>query len=209
MSILGKCLLPYGLLLFAYLLGSIPWGLILTRLFTAVDIRRQGSGNIGAANVARVAGAGPGLATLAADILKGWLPVFLVSMAVPATDEARTAWTAAAALLAFCGHLFPAYTGFRGGGKGVATAAGGFGVIAPSAVGLAAGVFLLTFGLCRRASASSLAAAAILPFAVFFTTHSTIAGLGALLTSLLIAVRHRDNIRRLRSGTEPRFRIKR
>src|SRR5512134_3109956 len=125
------------LLLFAYLLGSIPWGLVLTRLFRADDIRRQGSGNIGAANVARVAGAGLGLATLAAGILKGCIPVLLMSKTALAAEEAPMAWATAAALLAFCGHLFPVYTGFRGGGKGVATAAGGFGVIAPPAVWLA------------------------------------------------------------------------
>lgn len=199
----------YGLLLLAYLSGSIPWGLVLTHLFTTVDPRRQGSGNIGATNVARVAGAGLGVATLAGDVLKGWFPVYLVSAVLPPGDDSGLAWATAAALLAFGGHLFPVYTRFRGGGKGVATAAGGFAGIAPAAVLAAAAVFLIVLCFSRRVSASSLAGAAALPFAVYAITLSAVAGLGALSAALIIFMRHRDNIHRLLDGTEPEFRLKR
>jgi glycerol-3-phosphate acyltransferase PlsY len=210
MFVLQENFFIYGLLLFAYLSGSVPWGVVLTRISSAADPRRHGSGNVGATNVARVAGAGLGLATLAADILKGWLPVCLLSAALPAAagGDHGQAWTTAAALLAFSGHLFPVYTRFRGGGKGVATAAGGFAGIAPAAVLVAAGVFLFVFCLSRRVSASSLVAAAVLPFAVYAITLSAAAGFGALLAASMIFLRHRDNLRRLLAGTEPEFRFK-
>jgi glycerol-3-phosphate acyltransferase PlsY len=193
-----------GLPLVAYLLGSIPWGLVLTRLFGAADIRRHGSGNIGATNVARVAGPVLGLATLAADALKGWAPVVLASR-LELPPSAAAPYAAGLALLAILGHMFPAYTRGRGGGKGVATAAGGFFGLAPPAALIALGVFGLFAALTRRVSAGSLAAAAVLPIAVFGVTGSATTGAGAVIAAALIFVRHADNIRRLRAGTEPRF----
>lgn len=193
-----------GLPLAAYLLGSIPWGLVLTRLFGVADIRRHGSGNIGATNVARVAGPVLGLATLAADALKGWAPVVLAShLELP--PSAAAPYAAGLALLAILGHMFPAYTRGRGGGKGVATAAGAFFGLAPPAVLIALGVFGLFAALTRRVSAGSLAAAAVLPIAVFGVTGSAATGAGAVIAAVLIFARHADNIRRLRAGTEPPF----
>ena len=122
-----------GLPLLAYLLGSIPWGLLLTRRFTSADIRRRGSGNIGATNVARVAGPAWGLATLGGDFGKGWAPV-AVALHLGLPEPVFEPYAVAVALLAGLGHLFPVYTRLRGGGKGVATAAGGFFVLSPSAV---------------------------------------------------------------------------
>ena len=195
-----------GLPLLAYLLGSIPWGLLLTRRFTPADIRRRGSGNIGATNVARVAGPAWGLATLGGDFGKGWAPVALAFyMDLP--EAVIEPYAVSVALLAVLGHLFPVYTRLRGGGKGVATAAGGFFALSPSAVLIAAGVFLLALALTRRVSVGSLAAVAVLPLAVFGVTGSAVYGGGAAVAAALIFRRHSDNIRRLRDGTEPRFRF--
>jgi glycerol-3-phosphate acyltransferase PlsY len=189
-----------GLALAAYLLGSIPCGLLLTRLFGGGDIRRRGSGNIGATNVARVAGPMLGLATLAGDLFKGWLPVALAShLGLPPVAAA------ALALLAILGHMLPVYTCWRGGGKGVATAAGGFFGLAPAAVLIALGVFGLVMALTRRVSAGSLAAAAALPLAVLAVSGSAAYALAAVIAAVLIFVRHAENIRRLRAGTEPPF----
>ena len=108
-----------GLLVFAYLLGSVPWGLILTRFFARNDIRSKGSGNIGATNVAREAGALPGLLTLAGDVIKGALPVYLACSTIGPPGGLGDPYLAAVALAAFAGHLFPVYLKFRDGGKGV------------------------------------------------------------------------------------------
>jgi glycerol-3-phosphate acyltransferase PlsY len=192
----------YGLPVLAYLLGSIPWGVVLTRLFSGADVRRHGSGNIGATNVARVAGPGLGAATLAADALKGWLPVFLaVSLPAPGAELAG----AACALAAFFGHLFPVYTRFRGGGKGVATAAAGFGTLSPPALLACLGVFLAVFAVGRRVSAASLSAAAALPAAVFLATRSGVLTLASAVAAVFIFIRHAENLRRLRAGAEPKF----
>lgn len=199
-------LITSGLLLLAYLLGSIPWGLVLTRLFAIADIRRHGSGNIGATNVARVAGPVLGLATLVGDFVKGWAPVALASY-LDLPPAGAELYTAALALLAVLGHLFPVYTRLRGGGKGVATAAGGFAALAPLAVLIALVVFVLVLALTRRVSAGSLAAAAALPPAVLSTTGSAVFCAGAVMAATLIFIRHAGNIRRLLAGTEPPFRL--
>lgn len=200
--------LTYVLMTGAYLFGSIPWGVLLTRAFSAADPRRIGSRNIGATNVARVAGLSLGLATLAADMLKGVVPVWLAWGLAPALPRSE-AFPTVLALLAFFGHLFPIYTGFRGGGKGVATAAGGFALIAPVAVLMAGAAFVISAFLFRRVSIGSLAAALVLPFAVHATTGSWAAGAGAALASAFIFMRHSSNIRRLIAGTEPVFRLRR
>lgn len=194
--------------MFAYLLGSIPCGLVLSRASGAADPRRHGSGNIGATNVARVGGLGLGVATLAGDMLKGLVPVGAASDWA-STPFASEIYPVALALLAFFGHLFPLYTGFRGGGKGVATVAGGFVLIAPLAVLFAAAAFVIYFIIFRRVSIGSLAAALILPFAVYATIDSGAASAGAALASAFIFIRHADNIRRLAAGSEPVFSLRR
>jgi glycerol-3-phosphate acyltransferase PlsY len=199
-------LITYALPPLAYLLGSIPWGLVLTRLFASDDIRRRGSGNIGAANVARVAGPALGLATLAGDFLKGWAPAALASY-LNLTLAGSELYASALVLLAVLGHLFPIYTRLKGGGKGVATAAGGFAAAAPLAVLIALALFVLILALTRRVSAGSLAAAAALPLAVLGTTGSSVFCAGAVMAAVLIFVRHAANIRRLWTGTEPPFRF--
>ena len=105
--------------LFAYLLGSIPWGLVLTRLFTSVDIRQQGSGNIGATNVRRVAGTTLGALTLAGDVLKGAFPVWLAVTITAPNELWGEIYISLVAFAAFSGHLYPVYMKFKDGGKGL------------------------------------------------------------------------------------------
>ena len=198
--------MTYVLLAGAYFLGSIPFGLLLTRAFSADDPRRHGSGNIGATNVARVGGLGLGLATLAGDMLKGLVPVLLALALAPA-DALSGSYPVALALLAFFGHLFPLYTGFRGGGKGVATALGGFVLIAPMGVLAAVSVFVIFACLSRRVSVGSIAAALVLPFAVHLSIGVWAASAGAAVVSAFIFIRHAGNIKRLIAGTEPVFSI--
>ena len=188
---------------FAYLLGSIPWGLILTLLFTPINIRQVGSGNIGATNVGRMAGPGLGVLTLAGDILKGAFPVWLaVSMTTP-----NEVWGALyIALVAFAGctaHLSPVYLKFKNGEKGVATAAGCFGVISPVALVILILVFIMFVCWSNRVSLASLATAAVLPVAIWKATSSEVMLGCAVITTIFIYLRHMDNIKRLLANTEP------
>lgn len=189
--------------IFSYLLGSIPWGIIFTRLFTPINIREVGSGNIGATNVARMAGPGLGVLTLAGDILKGAFPVWLaVSMATP-NEVWGDLYIALVAFAAFMGHLYPVYMKFKNGGKGVATAAGCFGVISPVALIILVLVFILFVCWSNRVSLASLAAAAVLPVAIWKATGSKVMLGCAVVTTIFIYFRHVDNIKRLISGKEP------
>jgi len=198
---LGFVVLP----VVAYLLGSIPWGLILARLFTGVNLRSQGSGNIGATNVRRLAGNRLGILTLALDGAKGALPVFLALGLAPIDTTAGQVFAGLVAICAVIGHLAPVYLKFSGGGKGVATAAGCFAVLTPAALLAALLVFVLFVCMTSRASAGSLAAAATLPLWVSALAQSTALTGWAILAAALIVVRHRDNIVRLVRGTEPRI----
>jgi glycerol-3-phosphate acyltransferase PlsY len=197
-----------GLLIFAYLLGSIPWGLILTRVFAGDDIRQKGSGNIGATNVSRQAGVIPGLLTLAGDIFKGAVPVYLALLVWGPIDRSGAACVSLVLLAAFSGHLYPIYLRFRDGGKGVATAAGCFAVLSPAAVLAAGGVFLAVLVLARRVSVGSLSAAAVLPFAIWIDADSVILAASAVIVALFIFLRHWDNLKRLLAGKEPKFRLR-
>jgi len=193
----------FGLPILAYLLGSIPWGLVLTRWFTSIDIRQHGSGNIGATNVRRLAGNPLGLLTLFCDLMKGAVPVYLAGLVIGLDPILHQVFISATAMAAFGGHLFPLYLKMRGGGKGVATAFGCFIVISPAAAGLALAAFLLVVWLSRRVSAGSLAAAAVLTLAVWWSERSPVYVMCALLIALLIFGRHKENIRRLLNGSEP------
>jgi glycerol-3-phosphate acyltransferase PlsY len=197
-----------GLLLLAYLLGSIPWGLILSRIFARDDIRQKGSGNIGATNVARETGVIPGLLTLAGDILKGAVPVYLALLAFGPADGSGDVYLSAVALAAFSGHLFPIYLKFRDGGKGVATAAGCFAVVSPAAVLAAVGVFIAMLLVTRRVSVGSLSAAATLPVAVWIAAGSAIMTAAAGIVALFIFIRHGGNLKRLLAGKEAEFKLK-
>ncbi len=188
------------MLLFAYLLGSIPTGFLLGS-FSGIDIRRAGSGNVGATNVARVVGKKQGLITLLVDVAKGFIPVLISSQL--GFDLPVTVF---AALAAFLGHLYPVFLKFRGG-KGVATALGIFLGIAPIAAAILVLVFIVVTAMSRRVSLASMAAAGATPLVLwFFSYPPLLAGLGCSI-GLMILFRHQENIRRLISGTEPRFQI--
>jgi len=193
---------------FAYLLGSIPWGVVLTRAFTSVDVRQQGSGNIGTTNVSRVAGSTLGLLTFIGDVLKGAVPVYLVFILAGENQGTGDLLLAIVALAAFFGHLYPLFLKFKDGGKGVATCAGCFVFLSPLACLSALLAFIVVLFSSNRVSAGSLAAAAVLPWMVWFSTHSLQITASAAIMAVFIFVRHTDNIKRLMSGTEPRFREK-
>jgi glycerol-3-phosphate acyltransferase PlsY len=197
-----------GLLILAYLLGSIPWGLILARIFSGQDIRLKGSHNIGATNVMREAGALPGLLTLAGDFLKGAIPVYLALLAFGSANGSVDIFLAGVALAAFLGHLYPLYLKFRDGGKGVATAAGCFAVVSPPAVLVAFGIFIVMLFVVRRVSVGSLAAAATLPAAIWLATDSVMILGAACIIAFFIFIRHRDNLKRLAAGKESKFKLR-
>jgi acyl phosphate:glycerol-3-phosphate acyltransferase len=185
-------------MIFSYLLGSIPTGYIVGAL-AGVDIRKAGSGNVGATNVARVMGKKRGLLTLIADIGKGFIPVFVAS-------RMEFSYTAVAlvGLLAFLGHLYPVFLKFQGG-KGVATALGALLALAPMATVILMVVFALVAVLTRLVSLSSIVAALAAPITLWSLSYSPpIIAMGVFFAVMIIA-RHHDNIRRLFAGTEPRF----
>lgn len=186
----------------AYLLGSIPFGYILVKIFRKQDIRTTGSGNIGATNVARSGAKGLGIATLLLDLAKGYVAVLIAQKLAPANYDLAVV----AAVAAILGHVFPVWLGFRGG-KGVATALGVFLALTwPSAL-CTLGVFAGVFALTRYVSLASILAAAAFPlFGFYFVPYrSPIVIVGFLFIPLLIIVKHHQNIRRLLAGTESRF----
>jgi glycerol-3-phosphate acyltransferase PlsY len=192
-------------LLVAYLLGSIPFGVILAKLFGGADVRSAGSGNIGATNVARVAGPLPGILTLALDAGKGALAVWLAGRVM--YFDAGTMIVAGG--FALLGHCFPVWLRFRGG-KGVATAAGIFAALCPTALLAAFILFALVAWFWRFVSLASLASAAALPLLVYllWAPHfapPNIVTIGSLAIALLVIYQHRGNIGRLVRGEEPRF----
>ena len=192
-----------------YLLGSIPFGYLIVRLATGSDVRASGSGNIGATNVNRVAGAGAGAVTLLLDMGKGFLAVWL---AARFTGESVT-WMAASGLAAVAGHIFPVWLRFHGG-KGVATAVGVFLPLSWMAVGAAAVVWMIVVSISRYVSAGSVVAAAALPLCTYFlyapgTGHAPpmSISLAAVVTAVLVIFKHRSNLERLLAGTENRMKF--
>ncbi len=187
----------------AYALGSIPWGLVLTRLFTSVDIRREGSGNIGATNVRRIAGTPLGAATLAGDVLKGMIPVLLARALAGQGGSWGDLYLSVVVLAAIAGHMLPVFMKFKDGGKGVATAGGCFLALSPMAVLTAILVFVLFVCIFNRVSAGSLAAVTAMPLTVWKALDSGILTGCAVVVALLVYARHKENIVRLLNGTEP------
>ena len=195
----------FGLPILAYIIGSIPWGLVLTKLFTSVDIRQSGSGNIGAANVRRLAGTPLGVITLIGDMSKGALPVWLAMQIIGPDVSWRAAYLTLIALCAFLGHLYPLFLGCRPSGKGVATAAGCYLVMEPWAFPAALLAYIVAVCLSSRSSVGSLSAAAVLPVALWTASHSTAITIGAVIISTMVFLRHSDNIKRLFKGQEPKL----
>jgi glycerol-3-phosphate acyltransferase PlsY len=203
-------ILPFvAIAVVSYLLGSIPTGYLLYRIFRRQDIRSVGSGNIGATNVLRAGGKGLGAATFVLDVVKGctavWLGGYLASLWMPAVPL-RSA-EAFAALCAVLGHMFPIWLRFRGG-KGVATGFGVFLFICPWAALASIATFVVVFGITRYVAIASIIGAAVFPvFAWFLVTGARppFFFAAAIGVSLLIIVKHHQNIRRLFAGTEYRF----
>ena len=218
--------MPNAILIAAasYLLGTIPFGYLLVRIFHGEDVRLTGSGNIGATNVSRKSPA-LGVLTLVLDALKGSAAVAFglivspplferVSIAhipwryiLPASRPNFATWAALAALFAVLGHMFPVWLKFRGG-KGVATGLGSFAMIAPKAVLLAAALFLVIVFVSRYVSLGSTVAVMLFPTLVWTLNEFGGAWLALAfisLASLAIIVKHHQNIRRLLAGTENRL----
>jgi glycerol-3-phosphate acyltransferase PlsY len=194
----------------AYLLGSIPFGLILVRIFRKQDIRQQGSGNIGATNVIRSGGKGLGAATFLLDAAKGYLAVLLawqVGLHVHQTQFQTQNLAATAAVCALVGHVYPLWLGFKGG-KGVATGFGVFLGITATAALVALATFILIFALSRYVSLASIIAAIAFPLAALLLPHEPLTPFMiavVILLPLIVIAKHHANIRRLLAGTEYRF----
>ena len=188
----------------AYLLGSIPWAYLAGKGLKGIDLRQRGSGNLGATNVYRTLGAPAAVAVLALDALKGfaavaWLPSFIAGASDPG-------WRIACGVAAIVGHVRPAFLLWKGGGKGVATAAGVFAALAPIPLLIAILAFGLVLLATRYISLSSLTGAVALSVAMGVQRglRDPLFGV-ALVISVFVFWTHRSNIVRLRQGAEPRF----
>jgi len=184
------------LVIFAYLLGSIPTGLLLSKALTGIDPRQKGSRNIGATNVMRTAGKVLGAVTLLGDVLKGLIPVVIALWL-----GREQAWVVAVGLAAFLGHCFPIYLRFKGG-KGVATALGVFLPLTPLAVLMAIVIFATGFAITRMVSVGSLAAAAALPLLIWLRGYPLPSIILGICVGALVIYRHKENIQRLMTGKE-------
>ena len=180
-----------------YVVGSIPFAYLLSRR-RGIDLRQVGSGNVGATNVLRTSGVSAAVIAMTLDALKGTIAVLMAQRLAlgPATPVA-------AGLASIVGHLYPVWLGFRGG-KGVATAAGAFGVLAPAALAAAGAVFVIAVWATRYISVGSLAGAVTLAV-VTAVSEAPMVAVGAIVAALLIVRRHRDNLSRLMTGTERRI----
>lgn len=206
----GMSTTTWGILLAvaSYLLGAVPFGLLIARL-KGVDIRKVGSGNIGATNVLRAVGKPWGIATFTCDALKGFLPAALfpiVGNHFGAHFQSLELWGVVCGVAAILGHNFPIYLGFKGG-KGVATSAGALLGLAPLAVAIGLAVWALFFFTLRYVSLASIVAAASIVASGWILYRANGLLLPVVLTVLgvLVIARHHANIRRLLAGTESRF----
>lgn len=200
--------MPTGIFvaLLGYLLGSIPIGLLLSRIFAKVDPRTAGSKNIGATNVFRTAGKTLGILTLIGDVLKGLIPGIVIRWV--ATDQwglTADQWIAIAGLSPFLGHIFPIFLGFKGG-KGVATAVGVYLPISPLSVLIEVFVFMGIVWKWRFISLGSMICATTIPILIaFFRSDSQAYFVISVIIAALILYRHQSNIVRLLQGTENRW----
>ena len=179
-------------ILIGYLIGSLPIGFLVTQGMRGVDLRRAGSGNVGATNVYRTSGLGAAIAVMIADVGKGAAAVLLAGGGVAAV---------AAGVAAVIGHIYPVWLGFRGG-KGVATAGGAFTVLSPVPLAIVAAAFAVTVYRSRFVSLGSIVATVLLPIVEWLTPGLRAVDVGATIVAALILFRHRGNIARLRSRTE-------
>ena len=194
-------MMPALALVAAYLIGAIPFGFLLVKWKTGADIRASGSGNIGATNVLRTTGWMAGAATLILDIAKGYLAVWLAGRLTGGNE----AWMAAAALAVMAGHAFPVF--LRGkGGKAVASFVGAYLCLTPLPLAATLVVFVVMVAATRHISVGSIIGAGAFPLAVWLISHPPLpVTLSAILSGAFIVYRHRENIQRLRAGTENVF----
>jgi acyl phosphate:glycerol-3-phosphate acyltransferase len=191
-------MMPLLAVLAAYLLGSIPFGFLLVKWRSGTDIRGKGSGNTGATNVLRTAGPAAGIATLILDIGKGYLAVWLAAR----LSSGSLFWMSLAVIAVMLGHTFPLFLGFRGG-KAVACFLGGFLRLAPLSILAIVVVFVGVVAWSRHISLGSIVAAGTLPLALWLIDKAPLdVLLASLAAAILIIYRHRENIHRLRQGTE-------
>lgn len=187
-------------LLLSYLCGAIPFGYIIAKLFKHIDIRTVGSGNPGATNVYRSISKSLGVLTLILDVLKGFVPVYLISFINPEFQ-----WMViSVAFVTIIGHTFTIFLRFKGG-KGVATACGAFLAINPLSVLICLGVFIIVLAIFKYVSAASIMAALMLPISLYMLNALPETVVFAGLISILVIVRHISNIKRLLNGTENRI----
>jgi glycerol-3-phosphate acyltransferase PlsY len=201
--------MPVGIFisLFAYLLGSVPTGLILAKLFSKVDPRQIGSKNIGATNIFRTAGKSLGILTLVGDVLKGAIPTVLAMYLVPADQGglSRHVWIALAGLSSFLGHVFSIFLGFKGG-KGVATALGFYLPISTIPVLIESLIFLGIVWKWRYISLGSIICVTTIPILIaFFRDESQAYFIASMIIAAIILYRHQSNISRLLQGKENKW----
>jgi len=201
--------MPIGIFvaLFGYLLGSVPTGLILAKLFSKVDPRRAGSQNIGATNIFRTAGKSLGILTLVGDVAKGMIPT-VIAMHWALGDQwglSRHTWIAIAGLSPFLGHVFPIFLGFKGG-KGVATALGVYLPISTVSVLIECFIFVGIVWKWRFISLGSIACVTTIPILIaFFRSDSQAYFIISVIIAALVLYRHQPNISRLLQGTENKW----
>jgi len=208
--------LPAGLLVVAYLLGSIPFSFLIVKLTAGADIRQLGSRNVGATNVARSFGKVPGILALLLDAAKGYAAVAIAKWVTASPEwplaggdaspiHSRAFWVTLCALVAVIGHMFPVWLRFHGG-KGVATAGGAFVALDPLALGAALIVFVIVVIATRFVSLGSIVSAASVPVFLRFLTHAPFWTINlSIVISMLIIVKHHANIARLAGGSERRM----
>lgn len=207
-------MLPLGLVVISYLIGSIPFSFLVARMVGGTDIRREGSHNVGATNVLRTVGKGAGALALVLDLAKGYLTVEVARWIVARPEwpfaaasgnplYSREMWIALAGLIAVVAHMFPLWLRFHGG-KGVATGAGVFLALDPIVVAAAAIVFLIVILSTRFVSLASILSTASIPLFMRYLVHSTPFWrfVISIVICLLVIIKHHANIARLTQGTE-------
>ncbi|MCA0361127.1 MAG: glycerol-3-phosphate 1-O-acyltransferase PlsY [Armatimonadetes bacterium] len=199
-------LLPWGLMLLSYFIGSIPIGVLVAKA-KGIDITQVGSGNVGATNVARVLGKGPGLAVFLLDVAKGLVPCLLATnlTSTPVLGMmTRADFAFVCGVLAMLGHMFSPFLKFKGG-KGIATGLGMLFGAAPLVAVAAFGVFLVLMAITRIVSLSSIVATVVMVTSGFILSNSIVGSWVLLAVGTFVLVKHIPNMKRLREGTESKF----
>ena len=193
------------LLVASYLIGAIPFGLVIGKL-AGKDVRKEGSRNIGATNVSRLLGKKLGFVTLVCDCLKGFLPMALAARILEGMSGGDV-WVALCGIMAVVGHMFPVYLGFKGG-KGVATGLGVFLYLSPLAILISLGVFVAAVALSGFVSVGSLLASALMVIWLWLLGQSKVTMMTATVVAALIWLKHHENIGRLLKGEEKSWKTK-